>query len=41
MSEVLSSKEIAKFAAQGVAIALRARDEHYIGPISLICGRER
>jgi hypothetical protein len=38
MSKALNSKEIAKFAAQGVSIALRARDEQYKGPFHIICG---
>jgi hypothetical protein len=39
MPDPLNSKEIAKFAAEGVAIALAARDERFHGPIHIICGR--
>lgn len=42
MAESLSHKELARFAAQGVAIALEARQEGaraaYRGPNHIICG---
>ena len=40
MPEALNYKEIAKFAAQGVAIALRARDENYRGPMHILAGHD-
>ena len=39
MAEALKSHEIARAAAEGVAIALSARDASYSGPFHLICGR--
>jgi len=38
MAEPLKAKEIAKFAAEGVAIALKARDQNFRGPFHIICG---
>jgi hypothetical protein len=38
MAGPLKAEEIAKFAAEGVAIALTARDPNYRGPIHIICG---
>ncbi len=34
----LKADEVARAAAEGVAIALRARDPLYRGPIHIICG---
>ncbi len=31
-------KEIARFAAEGVAIALKAREPEWRGPVHIICG---
>lgn len=39
MSEPLKPKEIARFAAEGVAIALAARNEKVHGLTHIICGR--
>jgi len=38
MPEPIKPKELAKFAAEGVAIALGARDANFRGPIHIICG---
>jgi hypothetical protein len=38
MAGPLKAEEVAKFAAEGVAIALKARDPNYRGPIHIICG---
>jgi hypothetical protein len=39
MAGPLQSHEIARAAAEGVAIALSARDPEYRGPFHVICGR--
>jgi hypothetical protein len=39
MAGPLQSYEIARAAAEGVAIALSARDPEYRGPLHIICGR--
>jgi len=38
MPDPLKPNEIAKFAAEGVAIALKARDASYRGTLHIICG---
>jgi hypothetical protein len=38
MPDPIKPKEIAKFAAEGVAIALSARDANFRGPFHIICG---
>jgi hypothetical protein len=38
MPDPIKPKEIAKFAAEGVAIALSARNANFRGPIHIICG---
>jgi hypothetical protein len=38
MSDPLKPDEIARYAAEGVAIALSARDRNYRGPVHIICG---
>jgi len=38
MPDPIKPKEIAKFAAEGVAIALSARDASFRGPVHIICG---
>lgn len=38
MARPLQSHEVARAAAEGVAIALSARDENFRGPIHIICG---
>ena len=38
MSEPLKPREIAKYAAEGVAIAMRARAAQFRGPFHIICG---
>ncbi|MBV8530145.1 MAG: hypothetical protein JO104_02425 [Candidatus Eremiobacteraeota bacterium] len=38
MAGPLQSEEIARAAAEGVAIALSARDATFRGPIHIICG---
>lgn len=38
MAGPLKPEEVAKFAAEGVAIALTARDPNYRRPVHIICG---
>jgi hypothetical protein len=38
MAGPLQAHEIARAAAEGVAIALSARDPEYRGPVHIICG---
>ncbi len=38
MPNPLKPEEVARFAAEGVAIALQARDASYRGPTHIICG---
>ena len=38
MASPLQSHEIARAAAEGVAIALSARDAEFRGPVHIICG---
>jgi hypothetical protein len=41
MPNPLKPEEVARFAAEGVAIALKARDASYRGTIHIICGFPR
>jgi len=38
MAGPLQAHEVARAAAEGVAIALSARDANYRGPVHIICG---